>query len=288
MAWSGTLTLLIGCCAQEMTRISPDAAGGLRLPKEAGAVRLQGEERLIDADANGLAEALEIRMLLPTKAGRPAFATIEVFGQEQGSLRTITFASQAGSDVWLLAGPVVYVPVCSSCVGDDSLIVKVDGEKIRRRGISGPYVVMVELWEGSVGQAGAIRVGRYEFVTADHVASAFGWLPARVMRAVVAKEDGRSVEVLVNVLVESPIELELRGDIYEGGARHSTTAAKVPKLHGLHDVRLTFQRIRPDSGAVASPVAKVWLTAASQERPEAYLWSELWETRGHTVRVGNK
>lgn len=248
------------------------------LPAEAAAVPLSGRDKLYDLDHNGLADALELRMRLPTKRNEPAYASVEVFGQERGTLRSITFASLTGSDVWRFSEAVVYVPVCSTCAGGDSLVVKVDGEKLRQRGLGGPYVAMVELWEGVERQPGAELIGRYELVTAKYLSSQFGWLPARTVKTGVPIERDGTTRLLVTVLVERSVELELHGDIYEGANMHSAALARIPKTVGLHDVNLAFQRVRPDSGRVATPAARLWLSAPSGNWPEASLWDELWQT----------
>jgi hypothetical protein len=271
-----------------VARAQRQGDSGLRLPREAGAKPLLARERLIDTDRNGLAEALELAMRVPTSTGRAAFASVEVFGQERGGLRSITYATTAGNDVWRLAGPSVSVPLCSDCQGMDSLVVRVDGERIRRRGIDGPYVVMVEVWEGSVDDSGTTMRGRYEYVTARHAASRFGWLPARLIDAAPDSLDGDSTVVTARVLVEGAAKLVVRGDIYEGDTLHSTAVASVPTGMGVHQVRLAFHRTRSDSGAVAAPVAKVWLSAVDGRWPESNLWDELWQVERRDVPVGKE
>ena len=283
------LVLVVGCCSQEsVARAQRQGNSVLRLPREAGAKPLLARERSIDTDRNGLAEALELAMRVPTSTGRAAFAFIEVFGQERGGLRSITYATTAGNDVWRLAGPSVSVPLCSDCQGIDSLIVRVDGERIRRRGIDGPYVVMVEVWEGSADDPGTTMRGRYEYVTARYAASRFGWLPARLIDAALDSPDGDSTVVIARVLVEGVAKLVVRGDLYEGDTLHSTAVGSVPKGMGVHQVRLAFYRTRSDSGAVAAPVAKVWLSAVDGRWPESNLWDELWQVERRDVSVGKE
>ena len=207
------------------------------------------EEMGLDEDRDGRYESLFVRLTLPV--GRPGRYLLEsrLCADDSTSEGEEVVASGLPARTGLLHASAPEMMIDAAESGDVACEIRFDGEEIRRRGRSGPYLVRARLIGPIPGESTeAPEVAVFSARTRPYEVTRFGWKPARILGVEATRVRPTEVELRIRIEVDAPGSYQLIASRAGGGDEAATGVADARLDPGRHEIKVSF------ADAAADPV----------------------------------